>query len=165
MSWNSPVVTWTPHPSKIPWRTYLRGKTRTTGVRFRRCLLPIGLKICWITVSKAVEWSSKISIEDLDAALASPWASTTESKAVLVVCTLLKPDWLLSRRFLYLRKAETWLTTTRSTVFAMKGKRENYSSQNSWVKSALFCIIHHRILNENENVNILSVSVNSFKNI
>ncbi len=36
-----------------------------------------------------------ISNEELEAALASLRASTTESKVVLVECPLLKPDWLL----------------------------------------------------------------------
>ncbi len=43
-------------------------------------------------------------------------ASTTESKAVSVECPLLKPDWLLPRRLFCVRKAETWLNTTRSSV-------------------------------------------------
>ncbi len=77
-------------------------------------------RIWWLTVSKAADRSSKISNEDLEAAL----ASTTESKAVLVECPLLKPNWLLSRRFFCVRKAETWLNTTRSSVFAMDGRRE-----------------------------------------
>ncbi len=71
-----------------------------------------------MTVSKAADRSSKISNEDLEA------ASTTESKAVLVECPLLKPDWLLSRRLFCVRKAETWLNTTPSSVFAMKCRRE-----------------------------------------
>ncbi len=33
----------TAHLSKIPWMTYLRGKTKTTGVQLLRCPLPIGL--------------------------------------------------------------------------------------------------------------------------
>ncbi len=66
----------------------------------------------------------QISNEDLEAALASFRASTTESKAVSGECPLLKPDWLLSRRLFCVRKAETWLNTTRSSVFAMKGRRE-----------------------------------------
>ncbi len=68
--------------------------------------------------------SSNISNEDLEAALASLRASTTESKADLVKCSLLKPDWILSRRLFCVRKAVTWLNTTRSSVFAMKGRRE-----------------------------------------
>uniref|UniRef100_A0A672PPC0 SEC31 homolog B, COPII coat complex component n=1 Tax=Sinocyclocheilus grahami TaxID=75366 RepID=A0A672PPC0_SINGR len=66
----------------------------------------------------------KISIEDLEYALASLRASTTESKAVSVEYPLLKPDWLQSRRLFCVRKAETLLNTTRSSVFAMKGRRE-----------------------------------------
>ncbi len=68
------------------------------------------------------------SIEDLESALASLRASTTESKAVSVECPLLKPDWLLSRRLFCERKAETWLNTARSSVFAMKGRRETVCS-------------------------------------
>ncbi len=77
-----------------------------------------------MTVSKAADRSSKISIEDLEAALASLRASTTESKAVSVECPLLKPDWLLSWRLFCVRKAETRLNTAHSSVFAMKGRRE-----------------------------------------
>ncbi len=77
-----------------------------------------------MTVSKAADRSSNISIEDLEAVLASLRSSTTESKAVSVECPLQKPDWLLSRRLFCVRKAVTWLKTTRSSVFAMKGRRE-----------------------------------------
>ncbi len=81
-------------------------------------------RIWFLTISKAADRSSKISNEDLEAALANLRASTTESKAVSVECPLLKPDWLLSWRFFCLRKALTWLNTTHSSVFAMKGRRE-----------------------------------------
>ena len=81
-------------------------------------------RIWWLTVSKAVDRSSKISTDDLDSALASLRASTTESKAVSVECPLLKPDWLLSRRLLCVRNVETCLNTARSSVFAIKGRRE-----------------------------------------
>ncbi len=50
--------------------------------------------------------SSKISIEDLEAALASLRASTI--MAVSVECPLLKPEWLLSRRLFCVRKEVTW---------------------------------------------------------
>ncbi len=70
-------------------------------------------RIWWLTISKAADRSSKISNEDLEAALVSLRASTTESKAVSVECPLLKPDWLLSRRLFCVRKAETWLNTTQ----------------------------------------------------
>ncbi len=53
-------------------------------------------RIWWLTVSKAVDRSSKISIEDLESAFVSLRASTTENKAVSVECPLLKPDWLLN---------------------------------------------------------------------
>ncbi len=77
-----------------------------------------------MTVSKSADRSSNISNEDLEAVLASLRSSTTESKAVSVECPLLKPDWSLSRRLFCERKAVTWLKTTRSSVFAMKGRRE-----------------------------------------
>ncbi len=80
-------------------------------------------RIWWLTVSKAEDRSSKISIEDLEAAFTSLRA---KSKAVLVECPLLKPDWLLSRRLFCERKAETWLNTSRSSVFCnerLKGNR------------------------------------------
>ncbi len=81
-------------------------------------------RIWWLTVSKAADRFSKQSNKDLEAALTSLRASTTESKAVSVECPLLKPDWLLSRRLFCVRKAETWLNSTHSSVFAMKGRRE-----------------------------------------
>ncbi len=68
-------------------------------------------RIWWLTVSKAADRSSKISIEDVESALASLRASTTESKEVSVECLLLKPDCLLSRRLFCVRKAETCLNT------------------------------------------------------
>ncbi len=66
-------------------------------------------RIWWLTLSKAADRSSKISNEDLEAALASLRVSTTESKAVSFECPLLKPDCLLFRRLFCVRKAETWL--------------------------------------------------------
>ncbi len=77
-----------------------------------------------MTISKVADRSSKISNEDLEAAFAILRFSTTESQAVSVECPLLKPDWLLSRRLLCVRKVVTWLNTTQSSVFAMKGRRE-----------------------------------------
>ncbi len=72
-------------------------------------------------MSNAADKFSKISIENVESALASLRASTTESKEVSVEYPLLKPDWLLSRRSFCVRKAETWLNTTRSSVL---GRRE-----------------------------------------
>ncbi len=57
-------------------------------------------------MSKAADRSSKMSTEDLEAALASPRASVTESRAVSVEWPLLKPDWLLSRRLFCARNKE-----------------------------------------------------------
>ncbi len=58
-------------------------------------------------MSKAADRSSNISNEDLEAVLASLRSSTTESKAVLEECPLLKLDWLLSMRLFCVRKAVT----------------------------------------------------------
>ncbi len=66
-------------------------------------------------MSKAVDKSSKISIEDLESALASLRNPTTVSKAVSVEFPLLKPDWLLSRRLFCVRMVETWLNTAHSS--------------------------------------------------
>ncbi len=62
-----------------------------------------------MTVSKAVDRSSKISNEDLEATLASLRASTTESKAGSVECPLMKQDWLMSRRLFCVRNAVSYL--------------------------------------------------------
>ncbi len=62
-----------------------------------------------MTVSKAVDRSSKISNEDLDATLASLRASTTKSKAVSVECPLMKQYLLLSRRLFCVRNAVGYL--------------------------------------------------------
>ncbi len=66
-------------------------------------------RIWWLTISKAVDRSSKISNADLEATLASLRASTTESKAVSVECPLMKQDWLMSRRLFCVRKAVCYL--------------------------------------------------------
>ncbi len=68
----------------------------TTAKRFRvsaRHQIPempfanrVDRRIWWLTVSKAADRSSKIGIEDLESALASLRASTTERKAVSVEC-------------------------------------------------------------------------------
>ncbi len=81
-------------------------------------------RILWLIVSKAADRCCNISNEDLEAVLASLRSPKTESKAVSVECPLLKPDWLLSRRLFCVRNAVTWLNTTRSSVFAIKGRRE-----------------------------------------
>ena len=57
-------------------------------------------------MSKAADRSSKVSTEDLEAALASYRASVTESRAVSVEWPLLKPVWLLSRRLFCTRNID-----------------------------------------------------------
>ena len=49
--------------------------------------LRVDRRIWWLTVSKAADRSSKMSTEDLEAALASRRASVTESRAVSVELT------------------------------------------------------------------------------
>ncbi len=96
-------------------------------------------RIWWLTVSKAADRSSKISNEDLEAVLASLRSSTTESKAVSVECPLLKPDWLLSRRLFFVRKALTWLNTTRSSDLLQKayGKQKMASEKSTKTPAVL----------------------------
>ncbi len=50
--------------------------------------------------------------------------SVTESSAVSVEWPLLKPDWLASSWLLCERNNDTWLKTTRLSVFAMNGRSE-----------------------------------------
>ena len=75
-------------------------------------------------MSKAADRSSKMSTEDLEAALASHGASVTKNRAVSVKWPLLKPDWLLSRRLFCTRNIESWLNTAHSSIFAMNGRRD-----------------------------------------
>jgi len=67
-------------------------------------------------VSQAGDRSSRMSIEDLEAVLASLRTYNnliTESRAVSVECQLLEPDWLLSSRRLFcVRKEGNWLKMT-----------------------------------------------------
>ncbi len=59
-------------------------------------------------MSKAADRFSKMSTEDLEAALASLGASVTESRAVSFEWLLKKPD-KLSRRLFCARNKESWL--------------------------------------------------------
>ncbi len=62
------------------------------------------MRIWWLTVSKAADRSSKMSTEDLEAALASLRASVTESRAVSVEWPLLKPDWFVVQNVVLCKK-------------------------------------------------------------
>ncbi len=77
-----------------------------------------------MTVSKAADRSSRMRTDDLESAFANRRASVTESSAVSVEWPLLKPDCLASNLLFCERNNETWLKTTRSSVFAMNGRRE-----------------------------------------
>ncbi len=76
-----------------------------------------------MTVSKAAERSSRMRTDDLESAFAIRRASVTESSAVSVEWPLLKPDCLASSLYCE-RNSESWLKTTRSSVFATNGRRE-----------------------------------------
>ncbi len=62
--------------------------------------------------------------DELELAFAIHRASVTESSTVSVECSHLSPDWLASSRLCFDRNEDNWLKTTRSSVFAMNGKRE-----------------------------------------
>ncbi len=81
-------------------------------------------RICWLTVSKATERSSRMRTDDLESAFAIHGALVTESSAVSVEWPLLKPDCLASSLLYCERNSESWLKTTRSSVFATNGRRE-----------------------------------------
>ncbi len=81
-------------------------------------------RIWWLTVSKAAERSSRMRTDDLESAFAIRRASVTESSAVSVEWPLLKPDCLASSLLYCERNSESWLKTTRSSVFATNGRRE-----------------------------------------
>ncbi len=75
-------------------------------------------------MSKAADRSNRMRTDDLESGFAICKASVTESSAVSGECPRLKPDWLASSRLLFERNEDTWLKTTRSSVFAMNGRRE-----------------------------------------
>ncbi len=77
-----------------------------------------------MTVSKAADRSSRMKTDDLESAFAIRRPLVTESSAVSVKWPLLKPDCLASSLLVCERNNETWLKTTRSSGFAMNGKRE-----------------------------------------
>jgi len=77
-----------------------------------------------LTVSKAADRSNRVRTDDLESAFAIRRASVTESSAVSVECSCLNPDWLVSSRLFLDRIEDNWLKTTRSSVFAMNGRRE-----------------------------------------
>ncbi len=81
-------------------------------------------RIWWLTVSKAADRSSRMRTDDLELAFAIRRDSVTESSAVSVEWPLLKPDCLASSLLFCERNNYTWLKTTRSSVFAMNGRRE-----------------------------------------
>ncbi len=74
--------------------------------------------------SKAADRSSRMRTDDLESAFEIRRASVTERSAVSVEWPLLKPDCLESSLLFCERNNDTWLKTTRLSVFAMNGRRE-----------------------------------------
>ncbi len=77
-----------------------------------------------MTVSKAADRSSRMRTDDFGSAFAIRRASVTESSVVSVECRRLNPDWLASSRLCFDRNEDNWLKATRSSVFAMNGRRQ-----------------------------------------
>ncbi len=77
-----------------------------------------------MTVSKAADRFSRMRTDDLGSAFAIRRASVTDSSAVSVEWPRLKPDCLASSLLFCERNNETWLKTTRSSVFTLNGKRD-----------------------------------------
>ncbi len=77
-----------------------------------------------MTVSKAVDRSSRMRTDDLESAFAIRRASVTDSSAVSVEWPLLNPDWLSFSRLCSDRNEDNWLKTTHSSVLAMNGRKE-----------------------------------------
>ncbi len=75
-------------------------------------------------MSKAADRSNRMRTDDLESAFAIRKASVTESSAVSVECPCLKPDWLASSRLFFEINEDNLFKTTRSSVFAMNGRRE-----------------------------------------
>ncbi len=96
-----------------------------------------------MTVSKAAERSSRMRTDDLESAFATRRASVTESSAVSVEWPLLKPDCLASSLLYCERNSESWLKTTRSSVFATNGRRENKHDPSMYcqLRKQLCCLI------------------------
>ncbi len=75
-----------------------------------------------MTVSKASDRSSRMRTDDLESAFAICRASVSESSAVSIEWPLLKPDCLASSLLFCERNNDTWLKTTRLSVFARNGR-------------------------------------------
>ncbi len=128
-SLGTPVTNWcaldtSPSPGH-PWKTdqigFKPAKWNPSDVQWWEG----GQEDLMITVSKAADRSSRMRTDDLESAFAICRASVTESIAVSVEWPLLKPDCLASSLLFCERNNETWLKTTRSSVLAMNGRRED----------------------------------------
>ncbi len=125
--WGTPVdVLWIPPLPRPPWKTYRWDRIQTSEVESQWCPAMRG----WTGGSddwqcqKQQKDSSRMRTDDLESAFAIRRASVTESSAVSVEWPLLKPDCLASSLLYCERNSESWLKTTRSSVFATNGRRE-----------------------------------------
>ena len=71
-------------------------------------------------MSNAADRSRRIRTAEWEAAWAACRASVTARSAVSVEWACLKPDWFGSSRLFCERWRESWLDTTRSSVFERK---------------------------------------------
>ncbi len=115
---------WIPPLPRPPWKTYQWDSNQRSGIPVMSSDERLDRRIWWLTVSKAADISNRMRTDDLESAFAIRRASVTESSAVSVEWPLLKPDWLASSLLFCERNNETWLKTTRSSVFTMNGRRE-----------------------------------------
>ncbi len=81
-----------------------------------------------LVIHSAADRSSKIRTDDLESAFAISKASLIESSAVSIEWPFLKSDWLASSWLFCEINNDTWLKTTRSSVFTMNGRKETVCS-------------------------------------
>ncbi len=126
--WGTPVTSWcaldTSHP-RPPWRTYRWDRIQTSEVESQWCPAMRGWTggsddwQCQKQQKDRAEWGPMIWNRPLRLA-GLQW----QSSAVSVEWPLLKPDCLASSLLYCERNSESWLKTTRSSVFATNGRRE-----------------------------------------
>ncbi len=119
-------VLWIPPLPRPPWKTYRWDRIQTSEVESQWCPAMRGWTggsddwQCQKQQKDPAEWGLMIWNRPLQFRR----ASVTESSAVSVEWPLLKPDCLASSLLYCERNSESWLKTTRSSVFATNGRRE-----------------------------------------
>ncbi len=131
--WGTPVTSWCALDTSLPQATLKDLPVRwdsnqRSGIPVMSSDERVDRRIWWLKVSKAAYRPSRMMIwnqtDDLESAFAIRRASVTESSVVSVEWQLLKPDWLASSLLFFEKNNDTWLKTSRSSVFAMNGRRE-----------------------------------------